>query len=253
MKEDSIDDPSEWPSGFPELREMDELLRCPICHEFLDATLMSENCSHVYCSLCIRRSLNVKKQCPCCFFDLNENQLLQVRHLDQVVSVFKKARTNLLGAIESLAKANNDENVQTVEKDNSLQHISYENKNLTVADNKTPEFLEEDDFVPSQRNSLMKKRKFEESLVKMVECPKCGKFVSEPKLNIHLDDCLDIESSSVQPKGKPSISLFSVFGNKRKEKAKKNRIITFFTKTNETGVFSFVRFQTPENIKGIFK
>ncbi|RMX41069.1 hypothetical protein pdam_00003304 [Pocillopora damicornis] len=50
--------PSDWPESLREMRTIDNLLRCSICYEFFDVALITPECSHNYCSLCIRRSLS---------------------------------------------------------------------------------------------------------------------------------------------------------------------------------------------------
>uniref|UniRef100_A0A3B4AGL1 RING-type domain-containing protein n=1 Tax=Periophthalmus magnuspinnatus TaxID=409849 RepID=A0A3B4AGL1_9GOBI len=44
---------------------VETLLRCPICFDFLNITMMTK-CSHNFCSLCIRKFLSYKLQCPVC-------------------------------------------------------------------------------------------------------------------------------------------------------------------------------------------
>ncbi|KAF4677247.1 E3 ubiquitin-protein ligase rad18 [Perkinsus chesapeaki] len=47
-------------------KEIEAQLRCPVCKGFLDAPMMAK-CSHVFCSLCIRRHLELVSQtCPEC-------------------------------------------------------------------------------------------------------------------------------------------------------------------------------------------
>uniref|UniRef100_A0A3Q2C6G1 RING-type E3 ubiquitin transferase n=1 Tax=Cyprinodon variegatus TaxID=28743 RepID=A0A3Q2C6G1_CYPVA len=47
------------------LKNIDTLLRCPICFDFLNITMMTK-CSHNFCSLCIRKFLSYKLLCPVC-------------------------------------------------------------------------------------------------------------------------------------------------------------------------------------------
>jgi hypothetical protein len=86
---DSVTDPSDWGgsddcSCHSGLRDLDVLLRCPICHDFLDGAVMAPDCSHTCkkeedvaqhglkmfamldCSLCIRRYLLLEQICPIC-------------------------------------------------------------------------------------------------------------------------------------------------------------------------------------------
>lgn len=88
--------PSDWPESLPEMRTIDNLLRCSICYEFFDVALMIPDCSHNYCSLCIRRSLSYEPQCPTCSLKLNSPTLKNNRVLDELVQNFIKVRTKLL-------------------------------------------------------------------------------------------------------------------------------------------------------------
>ncbi|KYR02784.1 hypothetical protein DLAC_00246 [Tieghemostelium lacteum] len=68
---------------------LEELLRCPICYDFFNITMMTK-CSHNYCSECIRRSLSFKDICPICRSACNSTELKNNRHLDLIVSTFKQ-------------------------------------------------------------------------------------------------------------------------------------------------------------------
>uniref|UniRef100_A0A3Q2SX44 RING-type E3 ubiquitin transferase n=1 Tax=Fundulus heteroclitus TaxID=8078 RepID=A0A3Q2SX44_FUNHE len=59
------------------LKNVDTLLRCPICFDFLNITMMTK-CSHNFCSLCIRKFLSYKLLCPVCnSVSMNNYQLLE--------------------------------------------------------------------------------------------------------------------------------------------------------------------------------
>nr|XP_018904049.1 PREDICTED: E3 ubiquitin-protein ligase RAD18-like [Bemisia tabaci] len=83
-----------WPKEFPELKELDDLLKCSICYEYMQTTLISA-CSHSFCSICIRRYLQYQNQCPTCFSQLFDNQLRNNRTLDAVVQVYTKVKDKL--------------------------------------------------------------------------------------------------------------------------------------------------------------
>ncbi|KAG5275071.1 hypothetical protein AALO_G00143230 [Alosa alosa] len=76
------------------LKNMDTLLRCPICFDFLSISMMSQ-CSHNYCSLCIRKFLSYKLQCPVCKLPMTEHDLRNNRILDDLVKSFQDARKQL--------------------------------------------------------------------------------------------------------------------------------------------------------------
>ncbi|XP_023722803.1 E3 ubiquitin-protein ligase RAD18 isoform X2 [Cryptotermes secundus] len=71
----------------PVIRDLDALLRCGICYEYMKTSMIT-TCSHNYCSLCIRKSLMYKSQCPACFAEAFEYQLRNNRILDDIIEVF---------------------------------------------------------------------------------------------------------------------------------------------------------------------
>ncbi|GCC38324.1 hypothetical protein chiPu_0016838, partial [Chiloscyllium punctatum] len=71
---------------------MDDLLRCGICFEYFNTAMMIPHCSHNYCSLCVRKFLLYKTQCPLCCVPVTEPELRNNRILDEVVKCFRSAR-----------------------------------------------------------------------------------------------------------------------------------------------------------------
>ncbi|XP_041460910.1 E3 ubiquitin-protein ligase RAD18-like [Lytechinus variegatus] len=100
----TITDPSDWPSSMPELKTIDTLLRCGICYEFFDIAMILPKCSHNYCSICIRRYMNYKNQCPTCNTPAEASQLCANRSLDQLVANFKVVRPLILKLCKEEAK-----------------------------------------------------------------------------------------------------------------------------------------------------
>ncbi|TKS71687.1 E3 ubiquitin-protein ligase RAD18 [Collichthys lucidus] len=76
------------------LKDVDALLRCPICFDFLNISMMTK-CSHNFCSLCIRKFLSYKLQCPLCNTQTTEQDLRNNRLLDDLVATFKATRQQL--------------------------------------------------------------------------------------------------------------------------------------------------------------
>ncbi|XP_046881292.1 E3 ubiquitin-protein ligase RAD18 isoform X2 [Hypomesus transpacificus] len=85
---------TDLPPNLPGLKNMDALLRCPICFEFLNIAMMTK-CSHNFCSLCIRKFLSYKLQCPVCNSPTTEQDLRNNRILEDLVTNFHKARQEL--------------------------------------------------------------------------------------------------------------------------------------------------------------
>jgi E3 ubiquitin-protein ligase RAD18 len=87
---DGVDDPSDFQALA--FQQLDEHLRCPICKEFFDTTMILSNCSHSFCALCIRRSLTAEQICPKCRKPASDLDLLHNYDLDHVVGTWKKSR-----------------------------------------------------------------------------------------------------------------------------------------------------------------
>ncbi|KAG7173072.1 E3 ubiquitin-protein ligase RAD18-like [Homarus americanus] len=80
-----------WPSSIPQLKRLDELLRCGICYEFMTTSMITA-CSHNYCSLCIRQYLSYKTQCPACFQETTTQHLRNNRLVDEIIGLFTTLR-----------------------------------------------------------------------------------------------------------------------------------------------------------------
>ncbi|XP_037639963.1 E3 ubiquitin-protein ligase RAD18 [Sebastes umbrosus] len=85
---------ADLPPGLACLKNVDALLRCPICFDFLNISMMTK-CSHNFCSLCIRKFLCYKLQCPVCNTQAAEPDLRTNRLLDDLVVNFQAARQQL--------------------------------------------------------------------------------------------------------------------------------------------------------------
>ncbi|XP_070701368.1 E3 ubiquitin-protein ligase RAD18 isoform X2 [Pempheris klunzingeri] len=85
---------AELPPGLACLKNIDALIRCPICFDFLNISMMTK-CSHNFCSLCIRKFFSYKLQCPVCNTQATEQDLRNNRLLDELVANFQAARQQL--------------------------------------------------------------------------------------------------------------------------------------------------------------
>ncbi|XP_048347360.1 E3 ubiquitin-protein ligase RAD18 isoform X2 [Sphaerodactylus townsendi] len=84
-------DDSQWPEHLAPLKEVDNLLRCGICFDYFNIAMIIPQCSHNYCSLCIRKTLSNKAQCPTCCVPAVEPDLKNNRLLDDLVKTFSSA------------------------------------------------------------------------------------------------------------------------------------------------------------------
>ncbi|KAG7478015.1 hypothetical protein MATL_G00075880 [Megalops atlanticus] len=90
----SLLDEPDLPSNLACLKNVDALLRCPICFDYFSISMMTK-CSHNFCSLCIRKFLSYKLQCPVCNSAMTEQDLRNNRILDDLVRSFQAARQQL--------------------------------------------------------------------------------------------------------------------------------------------------------------
>ncbi|KAM9272046.1 E3 ubiquitin-protein ligase RAD18 isoform 2-T2 [Cariama cristata] len=84
-----------WPASLSRLKAVDDLLRCGICFDYFSIAMIIPQCSHNYCSLCIRKFLSYKTQCPTCCVAVSESDLKNNRTLDELVKSFNSARQQL--------------------------------------------------------------------------------------------------------------------------------------------------------------
>lgn len=98
---ETITDPLDFKSSsVPKLCELDSLLRCHICKEFMVAPMLT-SCGHSFCSVCIRKYLIHTAQCPMCSQELRESHLTRNVLVEELVISFKEVRSDLLAALIS--------------------------------------------------------------------------------------------------------------------------------------------------------
>nr|CAD7428202.1 unnamed protein product [Timema monikensis] len=127
-----------WPKSFPGLKALDDLLRCGICYDYLRTSLITI-CSHNYCSLCIRKYLLYKTQCPKCFEETVETQLRNNRVIDEIVIIYTKLKDPLINSLQfgGCMKSfqphlENDHSAKGVSKDSDENNIENETKNEQI-------------------------------------------------------------------------------------------------------------------------
>ncbi|KAK9298774.1 hypothetical protein QLX08_008025 [Tetragonisca angustula] len=228
-----------WPQEYIELKHIENLLVCGICYEFMDTSVMT-SCSHNYCSLCIRKYLHYKTQCPVCFAETFEKDLKKNKVLDEIITHFSQIKDKLKRFLQiqmQFAKFNEIDNASSdpkslhqskdVDANEQESKVMYKNiiSNISISQNITSPstHVQKDLSSPSTSGVLRiplmftpksSKRpiatKTEET--KIVICPVCKVNISELKINRHLDDCLKRESTNekpqiTEPKRKPLSKL----------------------------------------------
>ena len=162
-KPEYVSDPSDWEkSKFPQLNELDAALRCQICKEFLKAPVLT-TCGHIFCSICIRRTISDSNKCPVCLDETYESGLRKVLLLDSIVSWFDKNRAELLNALP-LDHVNDSQN----DDDSDIE--------VVTANGSAPKTDTKD--APNKDETL-------------TECPICGVFMPITEIQgKHIDQCL---------------------------------------------------------------
>ncbi|XP_044109038.1 E3 ubiquitin-protein ligase RAD18 isoform X1 [Neovison vison] len=226
---DSLVEPR-WPPGLAVMKTIDDLLRCGICFEYFNIAMMIPQCSHNYCSLCIRKFLSYKTQCPTCCVTVTEPDLKNNRILDELVKSLNFARNHLLQfALESppiSPASSSSKNLAAkahtpVAFRHSLKQGSRLMENFLIRETggSTSELLLKENeikFIPQKEVSTSSKTKETPSIEKAalcsldghvpetpststlkqvtkVDCPVCGVNIPENHINKHLDSCLTRE------------------------------------------------------------
>ncbi|XP_078270545.1 E3 ubiquitin-protein ligase RAD18 isoform X4 [Rhinoraja longicauda] len=205
---------------------MDDLLRCGICFEYFNIAMMIPRCSHNYCSLCLRKFLSYKTQCPICCVTVTEPELLNNRVLDEIVKCFRTAR-ELLSDCDFQSPPVSPQAVQVVDISNKNQLSDYKahagmKREMNCMDRFL--FLNRSSIRPSGAGSTEKQYEEDQSntctqtitancladlaqkdndpepstsglkeIVKAVDCPVCAVAIPEKNINRHLDSCLTRE------------------------------------------------------------
>ncbi|XP_012276497.1 E3 ubiquitin-protein ligase RAD18 isoform X2 [Orussus abietinus] len=209
-----------WPADYMELKRIEDLLLCGICYEYMDTTVMTP-CSHNYCSLCIRKYLHYKMQCPACFEKTFEKDLHTNRILDEIIECFLKVRDKLVTCIsgakivtsEYLASpelpptrpARSSDIIKTPrrlnkEKSDQVGDCNFKGHDVTPEQGANSPSTSGTQKVASIFTPKSKKEVSPTICGKVVMCPVCKVDILEIHINKHLDDCLKREATIDLPK-----------------------------------------------------
>ncbi|KAK1378391.1 Protein BREAST CANCER SUSCEPTIBILITY 1 [Heracleum sosnowskyi] len=70
------------------LEKMGRELKCPICLSLLDSAV-SLTCNHVFCNVCIQRSMKSASDCPVCKVPYRRREVRPAPHMDNLVNIYK--------------------------------------------------------------------------------------------------------------------------------------------------------------------
>ncbi|NXK98124.1 RAD18 ligase, partial [Formicarius rufipectus] len=208
---------------------VDDLLRCGICFDYFSIAVMIPQCSHNYCSLCIRKFLSYKTQCPTCCVAVSESDLKNNRTLDDLVKSFNSAREQLVQLVLDVPAAPSPLPRSTharaaapqphpkglplmdsfLRKDKGCTSTkagglaesdqgTFKTEECPDLHSTSAESGDKDNKVGSQESPECTRshEKPSTSLVrgiKKVECPVCEVAIPEQYINKHLDSCLTRE------------------------------------------------------------
>ena len=187
-EEDSFPDIS-WhlKQQVPEIKNLTLLFECSICHEHFKNPVLVGSCSHNFCSLCIRKYLLYKQQCPSCFApvhdaDLKPNKILNEaaeiisRMIPSMEALARKApSTNLPLKSPKLKKSSKPAHPQKVITEFPCTDASKDASAAPEAGPSNTQIVDNSDLSQNQ---------------KKMPCPVCQVDIPEKNMNIHLDQCL---------------------------------------------------------------
>ncbi|KAK6932119.1 BRCT domain [Dillenia turbinata] len=70
------------------LEKMGRELKCPICLSLLNSAV-SLPCNHVFCNLCIQKSMKSASECPVCKVPYRRREIRPALHMDNLVNIYK--------------------------------------------------------------------------------------------------------------------------------------------------------------------
>ncbi|KAB2096835.1 hypothetical protein ES319_A01G131400v1 [Gossypium barbadense] len=70
------------------LEKMGRELKCPICLSLLNSAV-SLTCNHVFCNVCILKSMKSGSDCPVCKVPCRRREVRPAPHMDNLVSIYK--------------------------------------------------------------------------------------------------------------------------------------------------------------------
>ncbi|NXG45796.1 RAD18 ligase, partial [Psilopogon haemacephalus] len=231
---------------------VDDLLRCGICFDYFSIAMIIPQCSHNYCSLCIRKFLSYKPQCPTCSVAASESDLKNNRTLDELVKSFQSARQQLvqllrgrpsagssqvLGAVAEAAAGEVPAVASLVKKEvcspaeagapqQGLQPEGQPKLHSSSAELQGKGSEEAAAGSPECSRGHQKPSTSAVKAARKVECPVCEVAVPEQYINQHLDSCLtrDEKKDSLRSSGHKRKPLAKVVYNLLSERDLKKKL-----------------------------
>ena len=86
----------------PETKELYSIFQCSICYEPLRNPVMTVSCYHNFCSMCVRKYLLYKQQCPACFIPLHDPDLKPNRGLANAMEIIARLVPKLMALLKEV-------------------------------------------------------------------------------------------------------------------------------------------------------
>jgi len=222
--ENQISDASDFThSRIPKLSQLDTLLRCHICKDFLKVPVLTP-CGHTFCSLCIREYISVQAKCPLCLTELRESMLRSEFLVSEIVESYKVVRDDLLDILKkrkespesdpdsSIIEVGSDPEDSLIVNDNQSDDTSDD---IKILQSGKPISLKRiyTDITSSSLRTAPRSKYFKTNIpmkrsstasridsilkkpVELVPCPICEKYFPVKELErTHLDECLTLQS-----------------------------------------------------------
>ncbi|CCD26609.1 E3 ubiquitin-protein ligase RAD18 NDAI_0I00400 [Naumovozyma dairenensis CBS 421] len=212
----------------PDFAQLDFLLRCHICKDFLKTPVLTP-CGHTFCSVCIREYLQSNSKCPLCLLELRESMLRSEFLVNGIVQTYQSLRPSLIDILDSTRSSNDTSIIElgsdsegdsyvkepidiTGEYDDDLQIVGASNKRTSLRSksaiypSSTPKTMNRIGKSSSSIQSMFKPTTKNKNLKeKQAQCPVCeGFFPIQVLERVHLDECLTLQSLGKKRKGTTS-------------------------------------------------
>ncbi|OAP62597.1 hypothetical protein AYL99_01824 [Fonsecaea erecta] len=207
------------------LAPLDASLRCQVCKDYFTTPMMT-SCSHTFCSLCIRRCLSQEGRCPACREADQEIKLRRNWAVEELVAHFTASRKGLLAfATASLAIGRAQDGVEHESQrpkkrrkvapepaSNGVERRSTRSQSKRIASDaasqqslaSTQEVIDDseeegsvyEDSESHRSPHFMNGNGNPEPQDGLVQCPCCHRRMKEAVINLHLDKCIQGDSST---------------------------------------------------------
>lgn len=202
-----VTDPTDFlQTSLPQLSDLDTLLRCHVCKDFLKTPVLTP-CGHTFCSLCIREYLNRELKCPLCLVELRESMLRSEFLVNEIIGSYLDIRSRLMKCLEPVKNLETKENESSV---STMIEIPSDDGNATDGDddieitgvnNSRPAKRGLESLIQGGKKPRRETKESNASLDKysklktehLGQCPICQKsYPLEYLQRTHLDECLTL-------------------------------------------------------------